>query len=295
MNKIKIGSLVVSKAHPYLISDSIKIGANINHTPPIMIAAEFLNSNKFDTESTDIPPKKIPSQVFCYFYSSKNGTIEKHWFSSNQISLLNQEDNNLETTELGQLDLENNQDILFPITIPTKEQLKAQFLNKEVILKSANSEINKQTINISNNLRENSYKLVNFVEFLPPIMSVIDIIENKNFIDNRVDEKTGNIKKISTKFFLKCKWFNHVKQTYSEDLIPPQVVENIIHNQDKISTVKDGIKNQNIYQLEIDTKKYDLILLKEIICLNHITKLIYRSILTHETKTANRRKTKYNR
>jgi hypothetical protein len=56
-------------------------------------------------------------------------------------------------------------------------------------------------------------------------MIVLDVVENQNFNKDRINPKNGEIKRVSCKFLLKCKWFNPIKQTFSEEIMPYNILQ----------------------------------------------------------------------
>ena len=172
MDKLNIGDLVSLKSHPFNIFNESLIGAFVDNTPPIMVISEVLKSNSYDTESEEVDAetkkaKKLPNQYLCYFYSSKNSSFEKYWFKQNEIETINPDND------------ESNQEKV------TKTEDKVSLLNKYkdnlVVLKSADLERGKKKTTWSRTKEEDINKTQAFLEFLPPVMTVIDVVENQNF------------------------------------------------------------------------------------------------------------------
>ena len=111
--------------------------------------------------------------------------------------------------------------------------------------------MNKKKINRSNS----TGKLIetNHLDFLPPIMHVIGY----RFTDEkkRYCDETG---KLNIEF--KCKWYNHVTKSYSEDFFPYQilfVIKKIENEKLTISGINDIINSNKLIQHTID-KSFEL-------------------------------------
>ena len=289
MDKLNIGDLVSLKSHPFNIFNESLIGAFVDNTPPIMVISEVLKSNSYDTESEEVDTetnkvKKLPNQYLCYFYSSKNSSFEKYWFKQNEIERINPDN-----------DESNKEEI-------KKTEDKVSLLNKYkdnlVVLKSADLELGKKKTTWSRTKEEDINKTQAFLEFLSPVMTVIDVVENQNYNKDRINPKNGEIKRESCKFLLKCKWFNPIKQTFSEEIIPYKILQLVEFNSNKIEVIERGINTKNVFQLiEKDLNitlensknsfyKY-IVELKEVVIQNHLIKIFYKNLINNkiESKT----------
>ncbi|MFN3772738.1 hypothetical protein [Cloacibacterium normanense] len=286
MDKLNIGDLVSLKSHPFNIFNESLIGAFVDNTPPIMVISEVLKSNSYDTESEEIDTetkkaKKLPNQYLCYFYSSKNSSFEKYWFKQNEIKKIDS-------------DTETNQGKV------TKTEDKASLLNKYkdnlIVLKSADLELGKKKTTWSRTKEEDINKTQAFLEFLSPVMTVIDVVENQNFNKDRVNPKNGEIKRESCKFLLKCKWFNPIKQTFSEEIIPYKILQLVEFNSNKIESIENGINTKNVFQLiekdlniSLENSRYSfnkyIIELKEVVIQNHLMKIFYKNLINNKIES----------
>ena len=286
MDKLNIGDLVSLKSHPFNIFNESLIGAFVDNTPPIMVISEVLKSNSYDTESEEVDTetnkvKKLPNQYLCYFYSSKTSSFEKHWFKQNEIKKIDS-------------DIETNQEKV------TKTEDKVSLLNKYkdnlVVLKSADLELSKKKTTWSRTKEEDINKTQAFLEFLPPVMTVIDVVENQNFNKDRVNPKNGEIKRESCKFLLKCKWFNPIKQTFSEEIIPYKILQLVEFNSNKIESIENGINTKNVFQLiekdlniSLENSRYSfnkyIIELKEVVIQNHLIKIFYKNLINNKIES----------
>lgn len=286
MDKLNIGDLVSLKSHPFNIFNESLIGAFVDNTPPIMVISEVLKSNSYDTESEEVDTetnkvKKLPNQYLCYFYSSKTSSFEKHWFKQNEIKKIDS-------------DIETNQEKV------TKTEDKVSLLNKYkdnlVVLKSADLELSKKKTTWSRTKEEDINKTQAFLEFLSPVMTVIDVVENQNFNKDRVNPKNGEIKRESCKFLLKCKWFNPIKQTFSEEIIPYKILQLVEFNSNKIEVIERGINTKNVFQLiekdlniSLENSRYSfnkyIIELKEVVIQNHLMKIFYKNLINNKIES----------
>ena len=287
MDKLNIGDLVSLKSHPYNIFNGTLIGAFVNNTPPIMVISEVLNSNSYDTESEEIDfdtkkAKKLPNQYLCYFYSSKTSTFEKHWFKENEIERINSD-----TDETNKEEIKKTED---------KVSLLNKYKDNLIVLKSADLELGKKKTTWSRTKEEDINKTQAFLEFIPPVMTVLDVVENKNFNKDRVNPKNGEIKRESCKFLLKCKWFNPIKQTFSEEIIPYKILQLVEFNSNKIEFIEKGINTKNVFQLiekdlniSLENSRYSfnkyIIELKEVVIQNHLMKIFYKNLINNKIES----------
>ncbi len=66
-------------------------------------------------------------------------------------------------------------------------------------------------------------KITAHLDFLPPVLTVIDVKLNDEKIS--FNPKSGNLKKIASVFLLKCKWYNSLSSSFSEDFLPIETIE----------------------------------------------------------------------
>jgi len=236
MTKIKIGDLVSLKNHPFgLDSDNVKISAFAAMTPPILVVSEIMNSTtEFDAETGEEKPK----QVKCIFYSHKSHKFESYWFNIKQLKIISEFNfgNNNEEEEKNDLVSKTNKKGEFNATLDSNlsdigieypkskilNKLKGDFLNKQVILKSCDHELGKIKTTFSKVDNKSSQKVNSHLDFLPPVLTVIDVKLNDEKIS--FNTKSGNQKKIISYFLLKCKWYNPSSGGFSEDFIPIETV-----------------------------------------------------------------------
>lgn len=230
MTHLSIGDLVCLQNHPYLLKNqNIKIAANAEMTPPIMIVGEILDKNEFNT----LNGKQSEVQLRCYYYSTKDGKYIDKWIKAEQLKKLEIDKTYLDIGKLSDID---NYDIEF---------LKKLYLNKLVCLKSVDFELNKKKIFIDSSDGIRTNKENNHLEFLPPVMTIIDIVKNKE--EKKFSStKPDHVEKDLSKYMFKCKWYNPKTSSYSEELIP-SVILGIVNDQTKdLEKINSGI-NENLY------------------------------------------------
>lgn len=280
MNKYQIGNLVSLKNHPFSLNSDTKIGANALMTPPIMVVTEILYQKKYNSDSEE--KENLPMQVLCTFYNSKNSSYERHWFKANEIIEIIKEEE-LEGIEKKDMSADNH------------SSLKTNYNNNLVVLLSADAELGKKKISWSKDKDDEKFRIESYLDFLPPVMTVLDIVENDKFLKDRRNSEDGELKKDSSKYLLKCKWFNPTKQTFSEELIPYKIVEKVSVDFDKLEVIKAGISGENLFkipkeiQLEASKKtifNFSLVEIKDIILLNHRVKILYKDLLLNKVESS---------
>ena len=206
MSYIKIGDIFSLKNHPYTTENTqIKISALAQMTPPLLVVTEILNSsNEYDTETGE----KKSKQVKCIFYSHKTHKFETYWFNPDQLKAIkkkyeingdsiNLHEKSGEVNTKDEIDLNN-----LGIEAPKNEslfKLKKHYLNRQVILKSCDYELGKQKSTFEEKENKSSQKISAHLDFLPPVLTVIDVKKNEDKI--AYNPKTGNQKKISSFFY----------------------------------------------------------------------------------------------
>ena len=256
MSYIKIGDIFSLKNHPYTTENTqIKISALAQMTPPLLVVTEILNSsNEYDTETGE----KKSKQVKCIFYSHKTHKFETYWFNPDQLKAIkkkyeingdsiNLHEKSGEVNTKDEIDLNN-----LGIEAPKNEslfKLKKHYLNRQVILKSCDYELGKQKSTFEEKENKSSQKISAHLDFLPPVLTVIDVKKNEDKI--AYNPKTGNQNKISSFFLLKCKWYNPSSGGFSEDFLPIEAVE-IIPDVLSIDNVKTLIADKSLFRLDLE-------------------------------------------
>ena len=256
MSYIKIGDIFSLKNHPYTTENTqIKISALAQMTPPLLVVTEILNSsNEYDTETGE----KKSKQVKCIFYSHKTHKFETYWFNPDQLKAIkkkyeingdsiNLHEKSGEVNTKDEIDLNN-----LGIEAPKNEslfKLKKHYLNRQVILKSCDYELGKQKSTFEEKENKSSQKISAHLDFLPPVLTVIDVKKNEDKI--AYIPKTGNQNNICSFFLLKCKWYNPSSGGFSEDFLPIEAVE-IIPDVLSIDNVKTLIADKSLFRLDLE-------------------------------------------
>lgn len=255
MMTIRLGDLYSLKNHPYKEDQrNIKIAGLASMTPPILVVSEILNSPKqHDVETGIIKPK----QVKCIFYSHKSHNFENSWFSVNDIKLIGENNTNAERGEQYNDEIVTKNTVLSKYSNPSIiEEIKKEFLNNQVILKSCDLELGKLKITYSQTEYKSSDKVTAHLNFLPPVLTVIDVKVNDDKIS--YNPKSGNFKKIFSTYLLKCKWYNPNTDSFSEDYIPIDAIQKI--EAPDLNLVATAIINNNIFRHDLrkNEKKIDI-------------------------------------
>ncbi|OUL60727.1 hypothetical protein [Flavobacterium sp. AJR] len=229
-------TLYVTNEHPYYEDvKSVKISGNPEFTSPIINVFEEKNA-KHDIETG----KNLGKSLHGMYYDTKNGKFVKKWINGKLL-----------TSVSSVVDNDFLELIVFAPETKLKdaeEKFINKYLSKKVTLHSVDVELNKIKINRSNS--NGSLVETNHLDFLPPIMHVIGYRftdEKKKYCD-----ETG---KLNIEF--KCKWYNHVTKSYSEDFFPYQIlllIKPIKDLQLTISGINDTINSNKLIQYPINKK-----------------------------------------
>lgn len=212
MENFMLGEIVTFKSHPfYSINTELLIAADATMIPPLMVVVEIFNDYKkvsdFD-EKTGIKQTN-GSQVKCMFFSQKTHKYESNWFLIGQIK---------------KIDCEST--LFEPIASLKLESDLNQFIDKKVILKSWEIELEKRKSNFSYDTYSNksNNKVTGHLSYLPPVMVVIGVKMTDEIKEHNFDKKTGALKREFSKILLKCKWFNSLTNSFSEDFFTPEAL-----------------------------------------------------------------------
>lgn len=249
MTNVTLGELCAINSHPFSTSwnsfDSgnqkkVLIGADASFIPPVMVVCEILNNTGEHDPDTGV---KQVSQVRGIFYSHHSHKFEKHWFKVDEVK----------SVENGKLS--NN---AIKIKSESIQDLKRKYLNQLVILSNVDVELNKEKISQERkNFESVNLKRSPCLEFVPPIMTVIDVRVAEALKDN-YHKVTGKQKRVVSKFDFKCKYYNPNSCTYSEEWIPYHCLADITSNFDLSSLTGDNVKDKFLlYPLDVEIKFED--------------------------------------
>jgi len=243
MFTFSIGDFVCIQNHPYFNKNQkIKIAANAEMTPPIMIVGEVLDKD----ECNPLDGKRSEIQIRCYYYSTKDGKYIDKWIKAEQLKKLEANDTYLDIDGLSKIE---SFDVEF---------LKKNYLNKLVCLKSVDFELNKKRIFIDSSDGIRTNKENNHLEFLPPVMTVIDVVKNKE--EKKYSSTKENfVEKDLSKYMFKCKWYNPKTSSYSEELIPSSILGIVNIYSEKIDDLVNGFGENNFLIINQKSKdKFEL-------------------------------------
>ncbi|MFA9190803.1 hypothetical protein AAGV28_05405 [Flavobacterium sp. FZUC8N2.13] len=241
MSKIRLGDLYSLNNHPYELDLSdVKIAALANMTPPIFVVTEILNSSKeFDSETG----KEKFKQVKCIFYSHKSHKFESLWLDIKHVKpIKKQGEEDIILDKNDEINTASKTENAKPISI---EDVKTTFLNNQVILKSCDYELGKLKTTFVKTDNKSSQKVNSHLDFLPPVLTVIDVKNNEEKVG--FNPKSGNLRKITSKILLKCKWYNPLSGGFSEDFIPLETVEMVKHATN-LEMIYDLILNKTFFR-----------------------------------------------
>ncbi len=235
MKSFALGEIVTLNNHPYYsLNSKILITADATMTPPLMVVIEVLNDykTKFDFDEKTAIKGTNSSMVKCVFYSNKTHKYESNWFLINQIKKIDDENFNNEDKSLS---------VEYDIILKKESDIN-ELINKNVILKSWEIELGKKKSSFSYDsyLNKNSNKTTSYLSFLPPVMIIIGSKKLDESKEINFDKKTGETKRKFSKILLKCKWFNPLTNTFSEDFFTPESLDFV--KEPDIELIK-GIQN----------------------------------------------------
>ncbi len=254
MPDINLGDFFTLKNHPFSPnSTNILIGGDAMFTPPIMVAFEILNST--GDHNTDDGTKEV-TQVKGIFYSHKTHKYESYWLKIDEIKILpNNNPTGVEVSTKGNL-----------------QELKSKFKSKQVILKSVEFELGKNKISQERRSAESLLLKRNpYLDFVPPVMTVIDVRAHEIVKDN-YHKTTGKKKRTYSTFEFKCKYYNPISTSYSEEWLSADCLIDITSNFDleKATALIDqyfiyNLKNPIYFEDSSIEQTATLIKLKELV------------------------------
>lgn len=214
MPNINLGDFVTLKNHAYQANlTKILIGADATFTPPIMVVCETLSLD--NVESTDVGNEHT-SQVKAIFYSHRTHKYEMYWFKVEEVKLI--------TSNINPV----GNDIT--IQESTLDELKSLFFSKLVILKSIELELGKNKLSQELRSFDNLiFKKNSHLDFVPPVMTVLDVRINEKLKGGLQNSKSKTRRTLG-KFEFKCKYYNPISTTYSEEWLPVDCLIDVTGN-----------------------------------------------------------------
>lgn len=243
---LNIGDVVFYKTHPYTgNNNNIRIAMHADYTAPILVVFKSLEDKKYDT----ITGKEVGMMVDCVYYNTNEGKFCTRKIHSSELISSSEPVVKERVDLLRKINLKIDLDELKKEeSIKNIEELiKSKYLHTKVTLRSVDLELHK--CKVGREKDNGDLVETNHLEFLPPVMTVIDFryCDDKNKFCN----KTG---KPLIEF--KCKWYNSKLKTFSEEFLNID----LLYIVDFPNVLED-------YAAKIDGNSYNLIKMKKYIML----------------------------
>lgn len=253
-----LGDLVTTKNHPYFENSKfdVLIKARAEFTPPILNIFE-INIPEYFSETTG----KKAVQYHCMYYDSKLGDFETKWFKEEELKLIRSKATWIEESKP------------LVITFHTKEE-KESLINTQCILNSVDIELAKLKSNYEGSFTTDKNRITAHLDFLPPLLEIIELPNSLS--DKNYDKKTG--KKLRTNQQIKCKWYNPIKNTFSEKNLPIDVLQLVeFPTNNQLKDIEETKKNNSYIHYTKATENSTKIVIATIknIVFNHYKYEIY--------------------
>jgi len=212
------GTIVAIKPHHFEkdVFSTVLAGNPLSISPLMIVVEELFDSRTSYNERTgEEISKSGNSQCKCMWFSTKKQEFIDAWFPSKFLKVIKKIDLNRER-----------------IIQPDKNANLNVYTGKSVLFRTCNLETHKRKSSIaikSNDLNESS-TIVPLLNFVSPIMQIVQVMEYKNIDPKEVlfDAKTGNKKRHLSEWVAKCRWYNSELEKTSEKLIPLDCLEELI-------------------------------------------------------------------
>lgn len=241
---LNIGDVVFYKTHPYTKNiQDIKISTYIDYTAPILVVEKKIGEKKHDSATG----KEVGEMIDCIYYNTNEGKFTSKRIHSKELIECS------EPIDKEREPLLKKIDVMSSLEQASKEGtvknidavIKEKFLHKKVVLKSVDLELHKRKISRE---KDNGEMVeTNHLEFLPPVMTVIDFRYSDD--KHKFCTKTG---KPIIEF--KCKWYNSKLKSFSEEFFNLELVYEVDESKSKLL---------NDYSSLIDKNSFNLVELKE--------------------------------
>lgn len=233
----ELGDIIALKTHPFFEKvQDIRISANANLISPIMVIVETLEKI--------LGEEKNLEKVKCLYYSHKKDKILEHWFSVNEIKIIEQ----------NKVEYSKDNNFFFQIFNSTSSS--NFYTYKDIIIKSVDFELEKKKASL-NYVAEGQPKktITASLSFLPPIMTILNVEKDKRARgENGVEKQTSKenetfLRKFSKNTF-KCRWYNPETNSFSESFISPYAFKEILpFDENIINQISDLINKKNFLKL----------------------------------------------
>lgn len=222
--KIPIGSIVTTYAHPYSESNTKVMITSYSHfTPPLMIVSEKRYGSKYNSLSG---VEEDNDNYNCIFYSTLSGSLEEKWFKRKELKYISTGDPIFFNNHKGK----------------SVEELKKEFFGRMAILSSVDIELGKKRIWSETIDQSSKSKVNNLLDFLPPLGTITDVKLNVDY--QKYNEKEDKIIHRKSKLMVKLRWFNNKTGKHSEEYFPMVALKLI-----KKETLKLNNYNSKAYYL----------------------------------------------
>lgn len=198
--KIPIGSIVSTYAHPFTESNNEILITNYAHfTPPLMIVGEKKYGAKYNAITGD---EEDNDSYKCFYYSTLNGEITENWFKRKEIKLVNTGDKSFFKAHKDK----------------SLAQLKKDFFGEMAVLSNVDLEMGKKKMWSDSEGGSTKLKVNNLLDFLPPVGTIIDFKASEDY--QKYSEKDRKISHRKSKVMVKLRWLNNKTAKYSEEYFP---------------------------------------------------------------------------
>lgn len=263
--KLILGSIVSTYAHPYQLNKTKIIITAYNHfTPPLMVVVEKKYSNA--NYNSETGQNENNEQCKCIYYCTQTGVLEENWFKTNQLKLIHE----------GNLDFYKGS--------KDKSILELnKLIGQKTILTTVDLELGKKQVWFDENTPNKKLKAKTLLDFLPPLGTIIafEIVQDSK----KFDEKKGNTLFRKSKYRVKIRWWNNHTSKFSEEYFPIVALK-LIYDKDLeiINYTSIYLKKPSAIALEdsIISIKSTPYKLEEIVWKHYYYVYKYRNLFTNE-------------
>ncbi|SEN29228.1 WYL domain-containing protein [bacterium A37T11] len=242
----KLGDIVVANSHPYWQENSnVNIAGDSQLISPLMVIVEILSEikDRFDEKTGVQIAERGSAQCKCVWFAARQHGFMEAWFSSKSLKTFKK----ISENEVWANIPEGSEKKL--------QELRKLYLNRLVILKTAEIETSKKKIS-SSEIGYSEYRTTKTTFPQNNVSPTVEIIEvkipenNKTNFDN-YDPKTGTRKRYISVGLIKCRWYNQIAEKWSENVLPVEAVSLIeVLDLQKLYDISEMIESGGYYQLE---------------------------------------------
>lgn len=209
-----LGDVVALKSHPFSEEFSTAVlSGDPQLVSPLMIIVEYIEESKdqFDEKTGALITQKGSRQCKCLWFSTKTYQFEDAWISSRLLKIIVKNDRLLEKEDMLSVSDSSTYQEYFNVSLKTTE------LELSKRKSSLTSEIGNRIFS-----RDSKTIINSLVSFVSPVMEVLQIVELKDTEQKeaKFDTRTGRQKRFTSKWAVKCKWFNPISDKMSEKFLP---------------------------------------------------------------------------